>query len=245
MHLFFIHLQNTKKGDTTLTTQNIYPGTARENYNCGTYAQIAINNYYEAKKLYTTIINDNYDISDFEFQCQMERNIIITCVFAAMSIESFLNNYASACLGDDEFYDNFDKLSVISKFQLVVKFLLKKDIDKGKAFFSNLKSLIKQRDTFVHNKSRQFILQKYISEVDEFNELYEFQTVKETPTLDKKEIKEEMMIAQTAIKAMRDFAHFFDSSDASSHALALFFKKYNPEEIREVYYNEVIKEFHI
>ncbi len=221
--------------------QSIYPNTARQNCNCWMYAEIAVKNYYEAKKSYQTIRNNNYAASDCHLESQMDENIIITCVFAAMSIESFLNNYAATCLGDKEYYDIFDNLSVIRKLMFISKFILSKDIDKGNSYLSNLRLLIKHRDSFVHNKSKQLNLEQYISKANVVDEFVEPDAI----TLDPKEIKQDLAMAQTAIKAMRDCARFFDDSDANSHALDIYFQKCMPETFREPYYNDVIKEFSI
>lgn len=238
--------QYSKEG-VVMSKSSIYPDMARENHFSFMYSKIAIENYCEAKKLYNTIAKNNYDICDGEYRLQMEEKIIIVCVFSAMTIESFLNDYAASCLGDSDFYDNFDKLSVISKLQLIAKFILKKDIDKSQSYYSNLKALIKHRDWFVHNKSKKSSFQGYTyEEMQEFDDFIKDNNILETtPTLDKTEIKEDFAIAQTSIKAMRDIAKFFEESDDNCTALATFFKKYDPKKSRATYYNEVIEEFNI
>lgn len=226
---------------------SIYPSEARENNFSQIYAEIAIKNYVEAKKLRDIIVRNNYDIDNLNIKTQMEQCIIIVCIFSAMAIESFLNDYAAACMGDSDFYDNFDKLSVISKLQLVAKFILKKDINRSLSYYANLKALIKQRDSFVHNKSKKAEFQGYTLErMQEIAELKRRHNVIETElTLSKKEITEDFLIAQTSIKAIRDFAYFFDEADSNSRALVRFFSIYNPKEVRKTHYNEVINDFNI
>lgn len=230
-----------------MSTSSIYPNMMRDNHFSYMYAKIAIENYYEAKKLYNIILDDTYNAGDVEYRNQMEERIIIVCVFSAMTIESFLNDYAASCLDDSEFYDNFDKLSVISKLQLIAKFILKKDIDKSQSYYSNLKTLIKHRDNFVHNKSKKSNFQGYtyeeINKIHQFKKLYNI--LEPNPELNKTEIKEDFAIAQTAIKAMRDIAVYFEDADDNCAALAIFFNKYDPKDSRAIYYNEVIKEFNI
>ena len=91
-------------------------------------------NYYWAKKSYDTLDKTDYENYLYVLD-EIHKYTISTVVFSAMSIEAFFNNYAASCLGDEEFYDNFDKLSVISKFKLIAKFILKEDIDKTQSYY--------------------------------------------------------------------------------------------------------------
>lgn len=131
-----------------------YPETfMRQNCYASHYAEIAIKNYYEMKEVFEQ--NNGKDIKG-EIVSEIRKVVnmqMICCVFSEMALESFFNDYAAACLGDSEFYDEFDKLSVIGKFQLIVNFILKKDFDKSKAYYSSLKKLLKDRNDLVHNKS--------------------------------------------------------------------------------------------
>lgn len=68
----------------------IFPDIIRENSFCNIYSEIALQNYYEAKKLYQDILNNNYTICDTDINYELNKYIIIVCVFSAMSIESFL-----------------------------------------------------------------------------------------------------------------------------------------------------------
>ena len=121
----------------------IYPNSFRINYFANTYCEMAMESYYNAKDLYLQIKKDNYVGERIHELVGMEKQVISAVVFSAMCIESFFNDYSAACLGDVEFYDNFDKLSTISKFQLIAQFILKKEIDKSKSYYSRLKLLIK------------------------------------------------------------------------------------------------------
>lgn len=227
--------------------KSIYPDGMRENNYSYIYADIVAQNYFEAKRLHNIIAKNKYDYEYIENQYLMEQHIIIVCVFSAMAIEAFLNDYAAACMGDSEFYDNFDKLSVISKFQLIAKFILGKEIDKSLSYYSNFKTLIKQRDSFVHNKSKESSFQGCtLEEIQAFEEYKKTHNIVEKePELDREEIKKDFSKAQLSIKAMRDFAFFFDSADKNARVINIFFRKWMPEEIRGIYYNELIKEFKI
>ena len=89
--------------------ERIYPEGARNNILAGMYCEIAMEAYFHATKYYQIIRENNYSaFSGYELS-EMNKYIVKTVVFSAMSIESFLNDYAAACLGDSEFYSNFDK----------------------------------------------------------------------------------------------------------------------------------------
>lgn len=221
---------------------------ARKNFYCSMYAKIAVQNYCEAKRQYAEIIKNNYDINDVDKQLQMEQHIVVTCVFSAMAIESFLNDYAARRLGDSAFYEDFDRLPTISKFQLISKFILDKDVDKSQGYYANLKALMKLRREYVHNKSEDasytLLSRDEIEAQHAFREKHPIEEM-DVPTLDEAELKRVFDEAKTAIKAMRDICHFFEDADKNSSALVVFFHWFAPEEVRESCFTEVIKEFNI
>ena len=144
-----------------------------------------------------------------------------------MCVESFLNNYAAACLGDSDYYENFDRLSAIGKFQLIAKFILRTDIEKGNAYYSYLKQLFKNRDAYVHNKSRKAKYQG-MSE-DEFEEYQNFiqnsidEEQYEEPTFSAEEVASSIREARDALKAIKEMAIFFDKFDSEAYAFVKLF----------------------
>lgn len=203
----------------------IYPNALRKNYFANTYCEMAMESYYNAKDSYWRIKKDNYSGERTHELGEMEKQVISAVVFSAMCIESFFNDYSAACLGDVEFYDNFDKLSTISKFQLIAQFILKKEIDKSKSYYSRLKQLIKNRDNYVHNKSRFHEFQGYSKEeyeqierikkdADEEYIEYNFSKVSVDDTFNQ---------SLNALKAIYDIAIFFDLYDTNTHAVDRLF----------------------
>ena len=114
------------------TRRKIYPGYGRFNCYASTYAGISIDNYCRTKKLYEDILKAEYKWCDLDFDIHHTffNHLIISVVFCAMAIEAFVNDYAASCMGDKLFYQNFDHLSVISKMQLIAKFILKTEFNK-------------------------------------------------------------------------------------------------------------------
>lgn len=200
----------------------IYPNYPRQNSMAGVYSDIAIDAYYNARELHQKIIMSNYNCENMSDFSSMEKQVIITVVFSAMCIEAFFNDYAASCLGDKEFYKNFDKLSTISKFQLIVKFILKTEIDKSKAYYSRLKQLVRNRDNYVHSKSLYADLPK-ISQED-CAEYEEYINVSEDTIIDffweKEYVDNILKEALDALKTIRDIAKFFDSHDSEVNAFS-------------------------
>lgn len=131
-----------------------YPeDSMRENCYASHYAEIAIKNYYIIQEVFEQYNGKQLDSKIVGEIRKIFNKQAICCVFAEMAIESYFNDYAAACLGDKAFYDEFDKLSVIGKFQLIVNLIWQKDFDKSQSYYSSLKTLVKDRNDLVHNKS--------------------------------------------------------------------------------------------
>ena len=204
--------------------QSIYPNYLRENVYAGTYCEIAMESYFQAKQLHNVIKKHNYIVSSIHDIFTMDKYSIITIVFSAMCLEAFINDYAAACLGDSDFYENFDKLSTISKLQLIAKFIWNDDLDKGQAYYCRLKRLFKERDAIVHSKSH---LSKYqgMTEV-EFKQYVSQNTERadnvgyDEDAFDKDEVDTVIRTALDSLKAIYDIAKLFDAHDSNVHAVS-------------------------
>lgn len=205
-----------------MMAKNIYPGGVREKYFANMYCEMAMEAYYNATISHNKIKEAEYSW-DYSFEYDaMNKSIINTIIFSAMAIEAFVNDYAAACLGDSDFYDNFDRLSAVEKFELIARFILKEEKpDRGKSYYSHLKALFKERNSYVHSKSKRVSLQGYTSE--ELQKLIAETpfdiTEEELPTLDAKEMKGNMRKALDALKAIYELAIYFDERDSNVHAV--------------------------
>lgn len=200
--------------------KRIYPNCGRENYNVILYADVALRNYARVKEQFESVdfSCDDYD-DNLQYDLILEYSMI-TILFSTMCIEAFLNDYAAACLGDKEFYGNFDKLSIDGKFALIGKFVLSAEIDKGQSYFFRLKTLIRERNELTHSKSKEIADYHCYTEEpalvdDPFGECED--GINPAP------YKEMIKSANNAILAVRDIALFFDMHDASAHAIARMF----------------------
>lgn len=203
----------------------IYPGGLRENYFVNMYCEMAMESYYNAKVAHDIIKGSGYtwDCSD---KCDlMNKSIISTIVFSAMTVEAFINNYAAACLGDVVFTKHIDRLSTLSKFEFISIFILRRDIDKSRSYYSLLKSLFSKRNSYIHSKSKRSAFQGYtleqMKEIENLCKLDEFDS--EPPLLNAKEIEADMRDALNALKAIKELAIYFDENDSNIFAKSNLF----------------------
>lgn len=202
--------------------KRIYPtALSRQNYNLIIYSDIALRSYVRAKQQYETL---DFSLNEFEEDISFDMFLeytISTIVFSAMCIEAFLNDYAASCLGDEEFYGYFDKLSIEGKFALVAKFVLATEIDKSKSYYSRLKSLIRDRNKYTHSKSTT--LEGYSRLEDILEVPMEELSAWEKDGIDPKPYQDMLKSAREGLLAIRDIACFFDEHDASANAIARLF----------------------
>lgn len=220
----------------------------RKNSLANDYVSIALKAYSEMKEWYETLKVQEADLdSIFDYNLIYQKRIIAT-VFAHMAIESFINNYAAACLGDNEFYDNFDKLSIEGKLQLISKFILNYRLEKNNQLCASLKRLKRNRNNFIHNKSykidaeksrnyRRFVLGEDYAVDDEIENEYKIFL---------RGVGADLIEVKKSIKAIIELANFFDSRDENVLAtLELFgffsIPKIIREDLREMglNYNEI------
>lgn len=196
----------------------IYPNADRKNCLASMYCEMAMQSYYHAHKFYNVVQRHGYSYLAANEQFAMNKEIISTIIFSAMTIESFLNDYASACLGDTDFREYFDKLSPEGKLVLIAKFIFKTDIDKEQAYYSYFKTLIKQRNEYVHNKSNELCNQESGENKCDDNHID-----CDIPTFDKSEIEMDIRKARDSIKGIKAIADYFDQYDSSVHAVSRLF----------------------
>ena len=223
---------------------------ARENCFASDYCEISMESFFEASANYSVIKENNYTIFKTKEYLIMKSKAIISIVFSAMCIESFLNDFAATSLGDAEFYDNFDRLSAIGKFQLISKFILNVEVDKSKVYYCYLKKLFKLRDAYVHNKSKKSEFQGYTEEeIEEINKLknetediWDFDNY----TLPIDDIEKLMKNALEGIKAIYHVALFFDKSNSNVNAVnrlfhpsALLYVKDRQKKFREFVFEKI------
>jgi hypothetical protein len=91
------------------------------------------------------------ETSDARFQslkCAVE-----SIVFSAMCLESFIYGYSVKCLGQSYTKAHIDRIGIESKYIIVPKLIVGKELDRSGQAYQMLKQLIKDRNSIVHFKS--------------------------------------------------------------------------------------------
>lgn len=163
------------------------------------------------------LIVDDYSDSFFK-----DYHVII--VFSAMAIEAFINDYLAVCFSDELYYENFDKLNIMQKIEIMFSVIWEENFDKSKSLYNYLHDLLKRRNSFVHSKSNKFtdewILKnsKEIPIIDR-TEGKTFEEAELTTTLN--EIIEWLKNSFDSIKAFYLLCHAVDEHDDNRHAVGL------------------------
>lgn len=205
--------------------EGIYPGGIRENYLANVYCEMAMESYYHALLSHEIIEKFDYSWDCYREYDNIRKSVISTVVFSAMTIEAFLNDYAAACLGDEFFSKFVDKFRLIDKLEFIGTVIFKEEINKGKSYYSRLMTLFRDRNRYVHSKSkRSSIRGNTLEEMQEIEEAYTSDSYEiEAPLLDKGEIEDDMKQGIDALKTIRDMAIYLDEHDSDIYAIKKLF----------------------
>lgn len=72
-----------------------------------------------------------------------------------MAIEAFINDFLAVCFSDELYYENFDKLNIMQKIEIMFSVIWEDTFDKSKLLCNYLHDLLKRRNSFVHSKSNK------------------------------------------------------------------------------------------
>jgi len=98
--------------------------------------------------------DDAYNADHDRLLDEWQDNGLVSTIFYALFLESFIYDYGCIFLGDKYVTDNLDKLDFVSKWIVIPKIAHNYDVDRSKEFFSSLKRLSKDRNSLIHSKSR-------------------------------------------------------------------------------------------
>ncbi|MFL1456386.1 hypothetical protein ACJO5Y_18245 [Marinobacter sp. GN3S48] len=85
-----------------------------------------------------------------------EQAVVAPVISAAMCLEAFSYDYAATHLGDAYTRKHLEKLDVPSRLVIATKLVTGKDFPTDCSAYGNMKSVIKQRNSLVHFKSKNF-----------------------------------------------------------------------------------------
>lgn len=233
--------------------KSIYPQNSMSiNALYAEYVRIAVEKYHaekQAKLKFETRVETDASLQE------LKQNSIVSIVFSAMCIESFLNEYASACIGDSEFYGSFDTLSPEGKLMLISRFLFGMNLDKSQALYSCFKRLFKDRNQLVHNKSIHYDFESYYAEHPAFPMPVSENMI---PNESEAEWDCEYIIeqqntlkllhgAKNGIQAIIEVARYFDANDVNANAIISLFYPATPSSVFDTDspYNNTLRVFQI
>jgi hypothetical protein len=88
---------------------------------------------------------------------EIDEHCVISIVFSAMTVESYIFDYAARRLSDSCVVDHLEKLDVVSKWVITPMLVTGKPFPKDKFAFELLKRLVANRNSLVHGKSVPFM----------------------------------------------------------------------------------------
>jgi hypothetical protein len=133
--------------------------------NHSTFYAIAHRNYVEVdrlknernkfqKKLKGKKITDD----DVDFICEknaaIQRHAMVVVVFSALTLEAFINYYAIDNFSKSYLNNYLDKLDPVSKWIVIPKLVIGRQIDTNGQAFQKLQQLFKLRNQLVHYKAK-------------------------------------------------------------------------------------------
>ncbi|MBL4938581.1 hypothetical protein JK636_23025 [Clostridium sp. YIM B02515] len=92
---------------------------------------------------------------------KIEFEAISSIIFSALFLEAYIYDYGARRLGDNFIKEHIDKLDPMSKIVVITQLVLEKPFPKDRDIYGRLKSLIKSRNSLVHNKSHKIDLSKF------------------------------------------------------------------------------------
>lgn len=96
-----------------------------------------------------------YDEVLFELERLRDFSGVKVIVFIAMCFEAAIYDFASIHFGDDYVSDHLDRLDVLSKWIVVLRFVSGVELLKDKPSYGALKALVSARNALVHPKSKE------------------------------------------------------------------------------------------
>ncbi|MDD5675204.1 MAG: hypothetical protein PHC61_13630 [Chitinivibrionales bacterium] len=113
------------------------------------------NSEMEPEDLGPYITNQTYDLwhEAYKYYTMIQ-------LFACMTIEAFLNNYGTRCLGEGYYKKNMERLGITEKLSIIIATCMRNFIDKDNPIKKKVRTLFANRNHLVHPKSREINIGK-------------------------------------------------------------------------------------
>ncbi len=139
----------------------------------GTYAKMGERGYFDFLSASAEIKkfgNVEYDEQLEELKIKKEFGGIQAIVFTSMCFEAAIFDFASIHLGDKYVKHHLDKLDVLSKWLVVLRFVSGLELSKGGYPYAALKRLISSRNRLVHAKSENLDVDNMQAQIKKMHE---------------------------------------------------------------------------
>lgn len=194
---------------------------ARENCNFSHYSPIAFRSFCELENAYKLIYDDEDLLLTGSKDYLVYENAAICETFSAFALESYLNMYAATCLGDRAFYDNFERLSALSKMQLISMLLYQEQMNKDCELYSLLKHAFSKRDFHAHGKSTAIesgMTEEELEASIAYDYAHEDELIQEALFSERQRLKDERTSALLSLRAVVGVACYIDAHDTTAFA---------------------------
>lgn len=129
-----------------------------------------------------SFLNPNIDSDYCSNLIKTNHKLIIQSIITLSSfMESLINEIGSVELGSGYFNDNLDSLSILTKWEVVLRLIYGKSLNKSENYYRNYKNLVNARNSLVHYKSK-IVNIKNIPPLD-FYEKILFESINSLPLL--------------------------------------------------------------
>ncbi len=129
------------------------------------YLQIAENriiiSQFDEKDFWITvnnikILNPEIDFDKLSKLSKQNYKLVIQSIITLSAfLESFINEIGLIELGSKYYKENIDSLSIAAKWEIVLKLVYGKGINKSKNYYEDFTNLIKARNNLVHYKTKE------------------------------------------------------------------------------------------
>lgn len=117
--------------------------------------------------------NEEHQCEEFyKAQDQAFKVGYIAIVFSVMYIEGSVYNFGCIYLGDEYIQSNLDRLSTLSKINVILRLVTGSELDKQGQAYEHLKRLIKYRNSIIHPKSEALDMDRLIAQYEKRNNEY-------------------------------------------------------------------------
>lgn len=148
----------------------------RNNQYAPMYCDIALEAYYEARKIFNTMTAAKWLMADpavdYRMPEKVHKKVATAVVFSALAAEAFINDYLATRLGDKVFYGAYNTSDVhyYQKLDKIMTVILKVRHHQDYQWYQDVRSLFDLRNAFVHSTSSEVSADEFIDLIYSDNE---------------------------------------------------------------------------